>query len=75
MNSPYKKRLEELKNCDAVIHRANAEDLKGKVLEVDDGGCYVATEGSDSEHVLNVFVAYEDIRGVGAEDWDYEVIS
>lgn len=71
MNSPYKYRLEKLQDQEVIIHRANTSDLKGKVAEVEEDGCLIQQDGPTSDSVIDTFVAYEDIRGVGCADWDY----
>ncbi len=72
MNSPYKQRLEGYLNTDdvVVVNRSGATDLTGIVEEVDDGGCKIKMPGTNTERKFSVFVAFEDIRGVGFESWD-----
>ena len=76
MKNPYQKRLEQIKASsdderDVVIHRHGASELKGKLHSINDDGCEVsikeATLSPDS--MLVVFVAYEDIRGIGVTEW------
>ncbi len=71
MNSPYKYRLDKLKGQEVVIHRANASDVKGDLAEVGEAGC-VINQQTSLETVLAVFIAYENIRGVGNEVPDYK---
>ena len=73
MNSPYKKRLEKLKDQHVVVWRANTSDVCGMLSEVSEDGCVVDNSNAVSSRgmVLKVFVAYEDIRGVGHEGPDY----
>ncbi|HEU5114362.1 MAG TPA: hypothetical protein VFT82_01190 [Candidatus Paceibacterota bacterium] len=74
MESPYRKLLQELLNREVTLHRAGASDIKGEVIKVGDfDGCVL--KQPDGESCTTVFVAYSDIRGVAAVDWDYDVIS
>lgn len=63
MKNPYEEKLLSLEGQEAVIHRAGASELKGKVAEVGEGGCEIKLLSSTSESVMVVFVAYKDIRG------------
>ena len=73
MNSPYYYRLKKIgKDQAVVIHRADAPELTGTLINIGQGGCTVQQPGSKDESVLKVFVAYPDIRGVGQEGWDVE---
>ncbi|MDO8496617.1 MAG: hypothetical protein Q7S43_04200 [bacterium] len=75
MNSPYKKRLEDLMGQNVVVYRADTSDVYGKLSEVDEDGCVVNNPNASSPGtVLAIFVAYEDIRGVGHEIPDYDNI-
>lgn len=75
MKDSYQKRLEELKDQEVILHRADASELKGKVHEVDDDGCCIAVKGDTVDTLTIVFVALKDIRGIGTFSWDYDVIS
>lgn len=78
MNSPYKYFLEKLQgqNPDqqVIIQRAGTPDLKAKIIEVAEDGCTVASSGSSSDSMLFIFIAYENICGVGYVDWDLEAL-
>lgn len=74
-DDPYRKQLSDLENEEVVLHRAGAPDLHGKVAEIQDDGCVIAIKGKDHERILNVFVAYRDLRGVSKEEWDMDVIA
>ncbi len=63
MSNSYKSRLQELTNREVVISRADTSELKGMLFEVDDDGCVIHQSLPGS--LLEVFVAYEDIRGIG----------
>ena len=72
MKNPYRTKLEVHVGTDqqVVVHRANAPDLNGTVAKVDDDGCTIKHPRAVA--ALYVFVAYEDIRGIGQLDWDLE---
>ena len=74
MGSSYKKMVQELYGKDVNIERADAPILTGTVAKVKDGGCVIRQPGSRPGANHDVFVAYEDIRGVGSDDWDYDNI-
>lgn len=77
MNSPYKYKLEKLEGTQAgkqvTIHRADAPDVKGELVEVDEYGC--SLKQSDGEAATTTFVAFEHIRGVASVDWDLEALA
>ncbi len=76
MDNPYKAKLEELEGKENVIvHRASAQALEGKLERVEDEGCVISWKGVRHDAIVSTFVAYKDIRGVGHEDWDHDVIS
>lgn len=79
MERAYRSMLRELEGGgdEVVISRADASDLRGKVTRVNDDGCYILvddptlTQGQrDAGGVLNFFVDFSHIRGVGRSDWD-----
>jgi hypothetical protein len=74
VNSPYKYYLEKIfdqrSDQQVVVQRDGAVDLKGKIEQVAEDGCTIAQPGSSAGAIFYVFVAYEDIRGIGHEDWD-----
>ena len=79
MVSPYKSILDEIgEGGEVIIDRANAESLNGTIKDVSDFGCTVKKPVSekieDCEKYLLVFVAFEDMRGVGKIDWNMDVI-
>ncbi len=75
MISPYKQKLKGFEGMRHVvtIHRADAPDLKGKVKKVDDYGCTIHQPTNTPGGTLDVFVTYEDIRGVGTEGTDPDI--
>ena len=76
MKNPYQKKLEKLLGKEIILHRREASALNGKVDETDDDGCTIVIKEKEMpEGVLFVFVAYEDIRGIGRTDWDFDVIA
>ena len=77
VNSPYKYKLEDFEQGkEVVIDRADATSLKGKLLKVLEDGCVVGVLSPETdESLLEVFVAYEHIRGVGSTEWNYDVIA
>jgi uncharacterized membrane protein len=78
MNSPYKRYLDELvlgsKDVKVSIDRADTDSLEGTIEEITEDGCIIIVKGDEQERVTSIFVAYEDIRGIGYEDWDYDEI-
>jgi hypothetical protein len=74
MNSPYKYHLTEHKGSEVIIHRASAPDVEGVAHEVGEAGCTIKQPSDGEESALYVFIAYEDMRGVGHVDHDYEQI-
>ena len=68
MASSYKRHFEEYVGMDNMvsIHRADAPTLVGQVKEVDDDGCTLLCAWEKGKEAREqVFVAFEDIRGVG----------
>ena len=72
MSSSYKSRLEGLKGHEAIVHRASASDVNGKVHFVGEEGCIIKQPNDDGENALYVFIAFKDIRGVGNIQPNYE---
>lgn len=71
---PYKRQLESIEEGGEVtINRADAPDVTGRLIVVDDDGCAIAVK-LGSESIQTVFVAHRDIRGVCSTGWDYSVI-
>lgn len=75
MPNPYKARLLDLAGAEAIVHRAGATDLRGKIADVQERGCIIAVKSENPERVQSIFVAFRDIRGVGTNDWDMDVIA
>lgn len=74
--SPYQKQLEALKERgeSVTINRADAADVTGRIVAVDDDGCAIGVRHG-LETMQTVFVAHRDIRGVCSTDWDYDIIA
>ncbi len=59
------------------LHRANAAEVRGVLVEIGESGCRIKQKSNkidDVEMATVVFVAYEDIRGIAILWWDYDVI-
>ncbi len=82
MVSPYKHVFDKLdaekeagvSDLQVRLDRNGADSLVGKFFSSNDFGCTIKLPGIDEEHTTLMFVAYEDIRGVGRGDWDYDII-
>ena len=72
MNSPYKYHLEDLRDQEVTIHRANASELTGVVTDIQDAGCIIKQPADVEQGCAFVFIAYEDIRGIARTVWDVE---
>jgi hypothetical protein len=70
MNSPYKYQLDDMIDQDVTIDRDGAPPVKGRVSEVEEGGCTIAVDTKDYETSNFVFIAFEHIRGIGHEGAD-----
>lgn len=74
MYNPYQAILNTyLGSRDQVfIDRADAPRLIGKLVEMTEFGCTIGEPrkpGDNPETQVEIFVAYEHIRGVGALEW------
>lgn len=69
MISPYKSELTGFVNMKNMItiQRADAPDVVGQIKNVDDFGVTIlrAYSEKDEDGRLELFIAFEDIRGVG----------
>jgi len=74
MTSPYKAVLKGLEGKMITLDRDGAPSLKGNLIEIDEDGCFINQEVSNPELVVRTFVAFDDLRGVGSEDWNPDAI-
>lgn len=82
MVSPYKHIFDKIQgnkeagasDLEIKIDRDGADSLAGKFYTHNDFGCTIKLPGVDEEHAMFMFVAYKNMRGVGQENWDYDVI-
>jgi hypothetical protein len=77
MERTYKKMLTENVGNEVVVKVADCDDLKGKVAETNDDGCFIFVEDpalpdrvKNNGGVLKVFIDYSHVRGVGLFGWD-----
>jgi len=79
MERAYRKLLKQFEGTgsEVIVSRSDASDLRGKIAKVDDDGCYILVddptltqEQRDRGGVMNFFVDFSHIRGVGMSDWD-----
>lgn len=79
MERAYRKLLKQFEgtSSEVIISRPDTSDLRGKIVKVDDDGCHIliddptlTQEQRDRGGVLNFFVDFSHIRGVGVPDWD-----
>ncbi|MBC7982169.1 hypothetical protein H7X65_03775 [Candidatus Parcubacteria bacterium] len=73
MISPYKEHLKRYFKGQVTLHRRDALDISGEVIDVDDFGCKLKQPGQ-AEYDTEVFVSYEDIRGVAIQVVDSGMI-
>lgn len=70
MISPYKAVLVDEEGRNITIDRDGAMSVTGRLDEVTDYGCIIAAIGPDTESSNFIFIAFENIRGVGRDDHD-----
>ncbi len=71
---PYQWRLKTLGDKEVTIDRRGTSQVKGKVTSLNTSGCVISAKHPiDPEALLETFIAFRDICGVGTVEWDHDL--